>query len=330
MNIVDGSHMMHRSKFIALETIIKELDKDSWKPMVYLFGSMLFKAIKDAKDKDVIVLWDKSGSARRRALWADHKAHAPTDTSTPEGLRKSLELEAYTKARQYVNDNFYKLGIRNVMVKGVEADDIGYRLVNSVYKDRNDITLTTQDYDWMQTLREGVRLYRPMANQFIEYSSLQNQFPFAKTHEEIIKCHQWVRAFCGKGNEVAGVSGVGPSYAMKVLIKIYESGDLNWRSSSRIDEASGNKVMNKPQWIPKGVVQKKAYDAMVSGETDLYLDLVDYSNISEIEDFEIVSDLNSPRNTTNLNSNPNFMDFLDIASEIDSSQFGGFVSYLDF
>lgn len=98
-----------------------------------------------------LVLWD--GHAQwRYDLFPDYKSKRD---DTPEKLK---DRASYNEQKPHIIRALSALGIRQIMSKPDEADDLaGYFVSATKKKDPNaEIILTTGDEDWVQLLRKGV------------------------------------------------------------------------------------------------------------------------------------------------------------------------------
>lgn len=115
----------------------------------------VLKATREMKffrpDYEPIFLWD--GRAQfRYDLHPDYKSNRASDP------KKVADKEAYEKQVPFIRKALSYLGVRQMLAKTHEADDLAGYLVTSIQgrHPETKIILTTGDMDWAQLVRDGV------------------------------------------------------------------------------------------------------------------------------------------------------------------------------
>jgi hypothetical protein len=281
-----------------------------------MFCNILLKYMSQSKCKKVIVCWDKSGSYRRKAIFPAHKEYEPIDESTLEGKLDRLKLDGYVKARQWLHDRCLpQLGIGSIMIKGLEADDIAYALTNLgvIPSDQLDTinTFLTEDNDWQESLIPGWVIYKPIAEKVITWEEFSSQYTniHPKAVADPVKNPKLIFIYCramiGKGTEIPGVFGIGPSFARKIALKI-TSGET----------------------IGKGKKEESVAQAIKDGSLLRDIRLADYGEITQEELAQVYTAWRKAIEAWEIS--PNLLTFIDLSEDINSTRFAGFDSYLSF
>lgn len=307
MLIIDGSHLLHRVRFQSPEP--------SWKMFSFIFTRSLLKTIKLIKDKDAIICWDHHGSRRRRCSFESYKEREPIDESTQDGQDLKKSLDAYVESRKWLHKSLPLMGFRSLMVEGIEADDIAYWIVTKKidYSKKDNLELwylITEDLDWMQSLAPGWVLIRPLSGDKTTFDDFVKRFyiPVTNTNSFI---NPRIRFVMKKSLEGKGSNGIPGCYGI---------GDVN---SQRFSE-----ILLKNQLLDLSKSKDKAVlEFIKSGQLSRNLELIDFEMTSRSERRK----LNIAFDETQRNyKNPDLMDWIELASQIDSAQMVDFgAQYLE-
>ena len=115
--------------------------------------------------QSIRLLYSEFRDASRVALW-DGRAQwrfdmHPSYKSKREDPKRLVDKKAYAEQRPHIQRAFQLLGIPQITVSDMEADDVaGY--MSKAFVEKNPSTrviLVTKDFDWMQLVRQGVEFY---------------------------------------------------------------------------------------------------------------------------------------------------------------------------
>lgn len=130
-----------------------------------IFGfvkAMRLLIVENPNDKQV-VLWD-AHSQWRYDLYPGYKADRDKDP-TQEAMRAN-----YKKARPFIQLAFQFLGVKQIAVKGYEADDVAGYLTNALSPTAR-IELVTGDQDWLMLVKENVSWFDPVRNTKVNHKN---------------------------------------------------------------------------------------------------------------------------------------------------------------
>lgn len=119
---------------------------------VFGFLNMAFRLLKEEKPDLLAAVFDPPGPTLKHAAFADYKAHreAPPDD--------------FISQIPYVHRAVGALGIRLIMVPGVEADDVIGTLAARCLATGDEVTIVTGDKDFCQLVGPKLRLLDTMRN----------------------------------------------------------------------------------------------------------------------------------------------------------------------
>ena len=202
--LVDGSSYIYRA-FFALPPLTGPNGLPT--NAVYGFTTMLLKLLSEAKPDYAAVVFDAPGATFRDDLYADYKAHRP---GMPDDLAAQVP---------WIHRVVAALGLRELAVPGVEADDVIASLIAAQDGHALDCVIVTGDKDLMQLVGPGVRLWDSMRDRWIDSAAVQAKFGVPP--ERVVD----IMALMGDPiDNIPGVSGIGEKTAV-ALIQAF--GDLD-------------------------------------------------------------------------------------------------------
>jgi DNA polymerase I len=204
----------------------------------------------------VVVVWESGGSARKRKLFKEYKAHR-----RPQKLNRYYEddIPDTTENRNWQVATIVSLlrfvGINQVYVQDCEADDVIGYVCKYKFPGRRKVILSS-DKDFYQLLNEETRVYNPMGKRYVLPEDVFERFG--------IKAHNFctAKALCGDPSDnIPGIKGVGFKTLAKRFPQLASEDDVSVHdiiadAQSRID--------------PKGK-GPKIYQRIVDGEERLLL-----------------------------------------------------------
>src|SRR2546428_1898739 len=198
--LVDGSNNLYRA-FYA----IRGLSTSRGLPTnaVYGFTSMLRKLLREHAPRYLGVAFDLAEPTFRHKAFAEYKANRP---ETPPDLVAQIP---------YVKKVCQVLGVPALELSGFEADDIIATLADRARKAGFRIVVVATDKDLLQLVGDGVRIYHPVRDEFLDSEGVERVFG--------VKPNQVrdVLALSGDASDnIPGVPGIGEKGA-KDLIREY-------------------------------------------------------------------------------------------------------------
>jgi hypothetical protein len=269
----------------------------------YITSRMVLGLIQHFQDREVVGVWDKESSYRRKALYQDYKKKPPIDKSTLDGQKKAKELESYAEARTWLHTNLPRMGVQSLMVPGIEGDDIAYFLVEEKYPELNagletKNYLISEDKDWIQIITDYWALYRPLKNETITCLDVAEKF---QTREKFI----YRKALLGDRSDN--------------IPKCYQMGE------AKVDRYCDLLLAGK-NYIDKSAISYNLRDFIDSGQFTKNLQLIDFKFLCRGERKKLHIEYDNSLQKVNLE--PNLLTWIELANQIDSSNMINFGSYL--
>ncbi len=175
---------------------------------------------KSYKCERIIITADKGSSDYRKRLLPSYKQNRKDkylkQTEEEELAFKEFILE-YEQSLRLLKEKYTLL-----QVKGVEADDIAAYLVK--YKDKyniGDIVLISSDKDWDLLIQEGVMRFSYVTRKEITVDNWKDHYDIPREKYACYKC-----LIGDKGDNVPGISGIGPKRAQQLLEKYGSAYDI--------------------------------------------------------------------------------------------------------
>ena len=217
--LVDGHHMLHRVCFIPELQALKRSDGFPTGPV---FGFLrVLRATLDRFTADTcVVCWDTPGTSdvpgRRDTIYPEYKANR-ADKEKPEALQHlGQQLEMLFNILPYLN-------VKQLGIPGFEGDDMIYLLVKHLSLEDFEPIVVSDDKDLLQLVREGAAVYRPIADQLVNYANFEEM---TGTHPEAFVLR---KAIVGDTSDnIKGVQGVGEKTADKLLREAYQNEAGDW------------------------------------------------------------------------------------------------------
>lgn len=198
--VIDGNNISFRC-FIVMYEASGTLSNTVGTPTTVIFG--LLRVLYAYAEKDVVdecvVCWD-GGSKYRKKLFPYYKYNRE------KPVWGDQYYEELNTARKY----FDKLGIKQMQIRGIEADDlIGY--LSRYYREKGDrVTVFSDDKDFFQLGSLGIKIYRPTKQELIDNEEMENRLGYPTS---------WlpkVVALCGEAKDnIPGIGGLGDEHIVK-------------------------------------------------------------------------------------------------------------------
>lgn len=174
----------------------------------------MFKAIATLagvlNPKKIIVCWEGGGSARRRKIYPEYKAHRKPvklnrfyDNDIPDSAEnQDQQLKWLTQLLSY-------LPVTQIYVPNCEADDVIGYLCKYIYRDETKV-IVSSDKDFYQLVNDNTTIYRPTKKVYIKPEHVMEEYGIDPKNFSICK------AIVGdKSDNIPGIKSVG----FKTLIK---------------------------------------------------------------------------------------------------------------
>ena len=195
--LVDGSSYLYRA-YHALPP----LENSKNQPTGAIKGviSMIKKILIDHPESDLAVVFDAKGKTFRHDMYTEYKANRPP---MPEDLVSQIEP---------IHKIIQLMGIKLIMISGVEADDVIGTLAEQARKKKLDTVISTGDKDMTQLVCKNVSVVNTMTGELLDESGVKEKFGVPPEH-----ITDYLALIGDKSDNVPGVDKVGPKTAVKWL-----------------------------------------------------------------------------------------------------------------
>ena len=265
--LVDGSSYLYRA-YHALPP----LENSKSQPTGAIKGviSMIKKILIDHPESDLAVVFDAKGKTFRHDMYTEYKANRPP---MPEDLVSQIEP---------IHKIIQLMGIKLIMISGVEADDVIGTLAEQARNKKLDTVISTGDKDMTQLVCKNVSVVNTMTGELLDESGVKEKFGVPPEH-----ITDYLALIGDKSDNVPGVDKVGPKTAVKWLdeytnieniIKNAESlgGKVGENLRSSIDTlklAHDLVTIKRDVELPFGIEELKVIKEDTEGLTKIYEEL---------------------------------------------------------
>ena len=192
-----------------------------------------YSMVQKFQPKDLVVCWDKGMSRWRSEVYPDYKAH--------RGEKKKesgLDLEMIKEQSGYVRRYLDALGVRQVVISGVEADDtlswLSEHYFNCIKSlPDGQVVISTGDHDLWQLIREDGKIvvWDEQKKVLVDPSIVE------KTHDVLPALLPDLKALMGDASDnLKGVKGIGQKIGAKLLQQYGNLGVLLGHDSELLKE----------------------------------------------------------------------------------------------
>ncbi|URQ68224.1 DNA polymerase I [SAR86 cluster bacterium] len=195
--LVDGSSYLYRA-YHALPplTTSKNQPTGAIKGVI----SMIKRVLIDHPDSPLAVVFDAKGKTFRHDMYSEYKANRPP---MPEDLVQQIEP---------IHRIISLMGIKLIMIPGVEADDVIGTLAEQARQKKLNTMISTGDKDMTQLVCDNVSVVNTMSGELLDENGVMNKFGVGP---ELIT--DYLALIGDKSDNVPGVDKVGPKTAVKWL-----------------------------------------------------------------------------------------------------------------
>ena len=195
--LVDGSSYLYRA-YHALPPLTNSKNQ----PTGAIKGviSMIKKILIDHPESPLAVVFDAKGKTFRHDMYSEYKANRPP---MPEDLVQQIEP---------IHKIISLMGIKLIMIPGVEADDVIGTLAEQARQKKLNAVISTGDKDMTQLVCENVSVVNTMSGELLDESGVLKKFG---VRPELIT--DYLALIGDKSDNVPGVDKVGPKTAVKWL-----------------------------------------------------------------------------------------------------------------
>ncbi|MBN2830317.1 MAG: DNA polymerase I [Candidatus Cloacimonetes bacterium] len=215
--LIDGTALLYRAYFAFIKN---PLINSKGQHTSAIFGTInsFLRLLEVTKARNLVISFDRKEATFRKEISADYKANRPP---MPDDLISQVKP---------VQEFFSMIGMDEISLAGFEADDVLCTLAES-YRDKYDIVLVTGDKDYAQMVQDGVVVFDPKKEEYIDREMVINKYGI--TPEQFI---DYLALMGDASDNIPGVKGIGPKGASALL---QEYGDLD-NIYAHLDEIKGS------------------------------------------------------------------------------------------
>lgn len=223
--LIDGNNNLYRAMFAQSDIYNSKLE--------YTGASFGFlRIIQNISHMgDIIVCFDGPNSSKyRRDIYPQYKMNRikPENLMTPED--KQIQHKKNTSLKQ-IPELLKALGIPNVMINEVEADDIMFILAKYYLSIGHEVIIVSSDRDMQQLLHLGLKVYSYIKEEMLDEERFIENNGYSSKYIVIEK------AICGDSSDnIKGIYKVGIKTFQKIMSEITDysvNGILNWATNDK-------------------------------------------------------------------------------------------------
>lgn len=218
--IIDGSSFLYRA-YYAMRPL--HTSQGEAVQAVYGFIRMLKKMLTMFNPEYMVLVWDSPGKNSRHTLFTDYKA---TRQAPPSDLFEQ---------KKYINEFAHLIGLKEIAIPGIEADDLMYSLAQDLKKEGLDIVLITSDKDMGQMLDEHTYIYDSFKDVLHDQASFEQ-----KMSVPIHKLPFYFALLGDTSDNIPGVHGIGEKGALELVHKYDSLEDMY----DHVDDITKSRVYN--------------------------------------------------------------------------------------
>jgi DNA polymerase-1 len=212
--LIDGSSFLYRAYYGLRPLHTAEGEQVQ---AVYGFIRMIKKLIDQFKPEHIVLTWDSPGKTTRHDMFEEYKA---TRQAPPSDLFDQKE---------HIKTFADLIGLKQVAIPGIEADDIMYSMAQDAKKQNFDVMLVTSDKDMGQMLDEQTYILDTFKDIMLDVDSFEQKMGFS-----VAKLPFYFSLLGDSSDNIPGVRGIGKKGALELVQRFDSLEDVY----NRLDEVS--------------------------------------------------------------------------------------------
>ncbi len=218
--LIDGSSFLYRA-YYGLRPLHTSAGEQV--QAVYGFIRMIKKLIDQFKPERIALTWDSPGKTTRHDMFDAYKA---TRQAPPSDLFDQKE-----HIKEFAN----LIGLKQVAIPGIEADDIMYSLAQDAKKQGFDVVVVTSDKDLGQMIDEHTFMYDSFKEVILDIAAFQEKMGFP-----VAKLPFYFSLLGDSSDNIPGVRGIGKKGAFELVQQFTSLDDVY----SRLNEVPKARMRN--------------------------------------------------------------------------------------
>jgi DNA polymerase-1 len=224
--IIDGASFMYRALYA-----LKPMHSPQGLSVgtVYGFCRILRKLIQAWSPAYILIAWDSRGKTERHAILPEYKG---SREAPPQELIDQKEL---------IKEFADIVGICQIALPGIEADDIMYSIALDVVAQGFDVVIVTNDKDLGQTVNDHIVLYDAFKEIFINREVIIEKYGIPPE-----KLPFYFGIVGDTSDDIPGVKGIGPKGAQKI-VPHFDSMEELYQNLDRVSDEKLRKKLQEQQ-----------------------------------------------------------------------------------
>jgi len=222
--LVDANNILHRAHY-ASRLVDRKGNATSG-----IFGvmKMMIPLLKQFNPSNVVIAWDGGKCVERLKIYPDYKAQR-------ELLKKPKDKQEINRQRKVCIKLFEKLPVRQIMVDGVEADDVIGYLCEKLPGQK---IIISNDSDFYQLVAPDVYIFNAGKQMLIRPSNIEKLIGFPVEHYIL-----WKSIVGDSSDNIKGIHGLGPVKATKLIQNVLLRGKKLPLSADQAEILERNKYL---------------------------------------------------------------------------------------
>jgi DNA polymerase-1 len=199
--LIDGHNLLCKAFYGLPERMLP-----NGKPIQGVIGflGMMIKIIKIFKPTHILVVFDPEETPSRVSIYEKYKSNRQDSSKLPEKENPFSQLAGIKTALD-------KLGIKYLEQPGYEADDM---IASLTTRAKGEVIIVSTDTDFLQLINTRISVFKYQGNKSILFDEAMVQERYGVHPSRFIE----YKALVGdKSDNIAGVKGIGPKTAVKVI-----------------------------------------------------------------------------------------------------------------
>jgi len=207
--IIDGTNFAFRAGLVSGFSLSTSEGVDT--TVLFAMLNMIRHQMDKYKPEEVCVCWDWEGSKIKEALYPEYKearrVREKKKDVSPIDKNLFIDIGQQIKEVQGVLPYF---GIKQVKVRGVEADDV----IGLLCEELKDVLVVSSDKDLLQLVENGTLVYYTPKDVLVTKDNFKELFGVSPELFIYYKC-----ILGDTSDNIAGLMGFGPKTSAKLVLK---------------------------------------------------------------------------------------------------------------
>lgn len=181
---------------------------------IFIGLNMIRAYLREFEPDEFYLVWDGGRDKDRLALYPDYKKRRKELTKS-----EMKERSGFFDQLKKLQGVMTLLGVVQYRIKGREADDVIYDIMNRSVKEGGEVLIVSTDKDFYQLLSDDVSIYNPVKKNIIKAKDVEEKYSIPVSYFIDYK------ALAGDpSDKLPGVRGIGPTWATWLINNVLVEG----------------------------------------------------------------------------------------------------------